>query len=254
MKKLFIAFSFLTLLPVSLKDITVDDIKNSVIFFPWVGAFEGLASFLAVFICKNFLPVEFLALLVLIVIFLIRGIFHLDGLSDTFDALFYKSSGNEDFDRKKRLTIMKDSTVGVGGVCAIFMDLLFKFTLLKFIFINFFYFWHLIFTFSFSRWALLPLMYHGKPAKKEGLGAIFVGNLSFKHILLGSILPFSLLTFYIFKTKKLIFLFFPVFLYLTSFFINRVCIKKFGGITGDNLGATVEISEIIGLFFWGFYG
>ncbi len=97
-------------------------------------------------------------------------------------------------------------------------------------------------------------MYHGKPAKKEGLGAIFLGNISLKHLFLGSLLPLFLLGLYTFEVKRLMFVVYPVFLYLLAILIKEFCKKKFGGLTGDNLGATVELSEVMGLFLWGFYG
>ena len=254
MKSLFLAFSFLTKIPVKVEKITERDLGKAIAYFPVVGAFEGFFCSLSIFIFLKHLSFELLALLSLLVLFLIRGIFHLDGLSDTFDALSIKNSGERKKDIEKRLKIMKDSTVGVGGVYAIIMDLLLKFILIKEIIQYSNFFIALILTYSFSRWAIIPVIYLSKPAKNSGLGYLLIKNISLKEIILSFFLIFLiwLIVFWNFYRDFKIFGFLILVfaLILLGFLFKKIFERLFDGITGDNLGALVEIFEILLLIFW----
>ncbi len=258
LKPLLLAFSFLTRIPVRTGEITERDLGRSITYFPLVGAFEGFFCSLSIFLLFKYLSSEILALLSLLVLFLIRGIFHLDGLSDTFDALCIKSSGNREKDIEKRLRIMKDSTVGVGGVWAVTMDLLIKFTLIKEIIEHGNFFMALILTYAFSRWAIIPVMYLGKPAKTSGLGYLLIKNLSLKEVVFSFFLIFLLwitVCWEFYKDLKILYFFLIILaLFLIGFLFKKIFEKLFAGLTGDNLGALVEIFEILLLIFWRVYG
>lgn len=254
MKTFLTAMSFLTIFPLKLKNISEKEVQKCVISFPLIGALEGLI--LAIFILltrKYFLSTNLSSIMCLLLLFGIRGIFHIDGLADTFDALFYKGSGDYKKDVEKRLNIMKDSTIGVGGVVAIIFDILFKFILIKELIevnkslIPF------ILTFCLSRWVLIPVMYHGKPAKNTGLGAIFIGKIRFIDLVIASFLPSGLLIYFVLNKGALFLLTLLPLSYGFSIVLKNFYEKKFNGITGDHLGATVEIFEIVFLLFWRLY-
>lgn len=250
-RKFLIALSFLTVLPFK-GVIREKEIQSSVIFFPFIGAFEGiLLCLLSIFLIR-FFPSSVVSILLLIFLFLFRGIFHIDGLSDTADALFYKETGDRKKDVNRRIEIMKDSTVGVGGSVATVMDIFFKFVLIKEI-IEIHKFILFVFIFCLSRWMIIPMMYYGKPATQTGLGALFVGKIEKIHFILSSLLP-VFLVFYFVIQKKIIFLLIFILCYCLSMILKKFFERKFSGITGDHLGATVEISEgILLLIFFLFY-
>lgn len=244
------AVSFLTIIPLKSRQVDIEKIRKSVIFFPFVGIFEGivcivLANFLIQFFSSNLVSV-----FCLFSLFLIRGIFHIDGVSDTADALFFKGTGDNKKDIEKRLEIMKDSTVGTAGVVAIVLDVFFKFVLVKELIDYDKFLMPFLLTFCLSRWILIPLMYHGKPAKQTGLGALFVGKIGIKELFLGSILPLGLIGYFTIKEKLIFLPVLIVFLYFIAIVLKQVFEKKFNGLTGDHLGATVEISEVILLFLF----
>lgn len=108
----------------------------------------------------------------------------------------------------------------------------------------------LILTFCLSRWILIPLMYHGKPARQTGLGALFVGKITVKELILSTMLPVFLTVYFAIKNNFIFLPFLIIFLYILSIEFKRFFEKKFNGLTGDNLGATVEVSEIILLFIF----
>ncbi|WP_353684574.1 adenosylcobinamide-GDP ribazoletransferase [Thermodesulfovibrio sp. 3907-1M] len=241
--RFLIALSFLTVLPLKAEKINEKNIAGSVIFFPFVGLLEGAVSVLLIKGLNYIFSSAVISIILLLFLFSLRGIFHIDGVSDTFDALFYRETGQKEKDIQRRLEIMKDSTVGVAGVVVSVFDILCRFVFFKeLIEIN--QFMTLIFIFTFSRWSVIPLMYYGKPAKNTGLGAIFIGKINKGQFILSSSLPSFLLIYFTLK----IFIFLPLVVFILCILLiilKKFFQTKFNGITGDHLGATVEITEIV---------
>ena len=257
MRQLLLAFQFLTIVPVKVRgEVSEKDISGSAVFFPVVGAFQGLLAAVAALLCMKLFSPEVACGLVLLVLTLINGGFHLDGLADTFDALAVKSSGERAFDREKRLSVMKDSSTGAIGVTAIVFAVLLKFVFLNFLFLNhplLTVLYLLFFIPVFSKWVMIPAMFHGISARQDGLGKIFINDTGTRTVLLSSLsvilfyiltLPFIPDKAYFHKTMVLFTVLFAV-LYMFSFLSVKFFRQKFGGTTGDNLGAISEISEII---------
>ncbi len=257
MRQLLLAFQFLTIVPVKVRgEVSEKDISGSVAFFPVVGAFQGLLAAGAALLSMKLFSSEVASGLVVLILTCTNGGFHLDGLADTFDALAVKASGNKAFDREKRLSVMKDSSTGAIGVTAIVFAVLLKFVFLNFLFLNYPLFtvlYLLFFMPVFSKWVMIPGMFHGISARQDGLGKIFINDTGIKTVLFSSlsillfcilILPFYPDKTYLHKTIALLPVLFAV-LYMFSFMSVKFCRKRFGGITGDNLGAISEISEIL---------
>lgn len=247
--RFLIALSFLTVLPLKIKKINEKEIAGSVIFFPLIGFLEGVICFFLAGLLKDIFSSLFVSLILLLFLFSFRGIFHFDGLSDTFDALFYKETGQREKDLQQRLQIMKDSTIGVAGAVALVLDILCRFVFMKeLIDINQFFIF--LFIFCFSRWTVVPLMYYGKPARTTGLGVLFVGKISPWQFILSAILPAVVFIYFIVE-KNFIFLVLIVsILCFALLVLKKFFERKFNGITGDHLGATVEITEIAFLIFY----
>lgn len=257
MKKLILAFQFLTIVPLRLKgEVSEKETAGSSVYFPLVGAFQGFLIFFPAIYLGILFPSEITSALILLVLTLTNGGFHIDGLSDTFDALAVKSSGDKSTDREKRLAVMKDSVSGAIGVISIVFSILLKFLLINALIsrqitaLNY----PLLFIMPvFSKWIMLPVMYHGKPARNEGLGKIFISNASFISLVFSFLMLTLILTafslcyipqIYLLSLLKLLAVLF-ILLYLFSFFLLKIFTKKFGGLTGDNLGAISELSEIL---------
>ena len=257
MRQLFLALQFLTILPVKVRGtVKGKDMSGAAVFFPAAGAFQGLLAVCTALISFNFFTSEITSGLVLLTFIVISGGFHLDGLADTFDALAVKSSGDYTADRDKMLSIMKDSTTGAIGVVAIVMTIL-----LKFLFLNNLLntapssssYVFLFFMPVFSKWGMVLTMYHGKSARQDGLGKMFI-----EHINLVRVVFASLLVIFFYAVADMLFLhntygtasiiiFFV--LLAVSYMYCLLSVKffdsRFGGLTGDTLGAAAEISEIL---------
>ncbi|MEW6115933.1 MAG: adenosylcobinamide-GDP ribazoletransferase [Nitrospirota bacterium] len=257
MKQLLLAFQFLTIIPTQVRgEVSERDIAQSAAFFPAVGAFQGMViSLSAALFLKLFSP-EIAGGLLLLLLTLSNGGFHIDGLADTFDALAVKSRGDRELDREKRLAVMKDSTTGAIGVVAILITILLKYLFIHNLLItaSIFTAYSALFLMPvFSKWIMIPAMYHGTSARQNGLGRIFLNGVKGNTVIFSSLLvalcyiavaELHLLKMYGPDSIVLFLILFAA-LYALSVLAVRFCEQRFGGLTGDNLGALSEVSEII---------
>lgn len=172
---------------------------------------------------------------------LFTGGIHLDGWIDSSDAFFsYR-------DQEKRLEIMKDPRTGAFGVLSVIVLLSAKFFFLyEIVGMMNSATYLLAFAIPFlSRTVMGVLLVTVGPAKNEGLGALFkkssskstlwiypVYLLIFGWVLFFNGLYISLAS-YLFATILLI------------VFLKQKILKWFGGMTGDTLGASVELTEVL---------
>ncbi len=248
MKKMILAFQFLTIVPVrDMGEVSEQEMGSTTALFPLIGFAEGIILALSAAICIKVLPAEVTNALLVLILAIMNGGLHLDGLSDTFDAIASRG------DREKKLLIMKDSTVGPMGVIAIVMALLLKYVMLNAVFFHSSaagYFLTVIAIPVLSRWSMVPAAYYSKSARKDGLGRLFVEHTGSKEVLLATAaaialmalvcivtLQFSLLMFYFMFAMPVLY----VFGYAAVWFFR----KYFDGMTGDSFGAVNEIAVLL---------
>jgi len=257
MRRFFLAFQFLTVLPIRVEgDVTEKDVAGTTAFFPAVGAFQGLVAAVPAFFLVKVLPPDVSAVLALLFLTFSNYGFDLDGLADTFDGLAIKSSGDIARDREKRLLVMKDSATGAMGVIALIMTILLKFVLMKTLLANLpaartatLFFLMPV----FSKWVTVPAMYHGSSARQDGLGRMFVEHARLRDVLLATlVLSLFCIVAAIFRLLgpspawglafcAAILVLFYLFDLLAVPFLG----KRFGGLTGDHFGALTETTEVI---------
>ena len=235
MNSFLIALQFITIIPVKKQlKYSEKEIAHSMLYYPFIGTIIGLILVLINFIGTQFLPTLVSDSLLLIFFVLLSGGIHLDGLADSFDGLF----GGKN--KKDILKIMSDSSIGVYGVLAVVLLLLFKFTLLSELLIvrkNIF----LIIVPTISRWAMVMAVYLFPYAKKEGFGKAYKLYLKKKHVL-GATFWVLLLTLILFFWKGALILGIS---FLIIWLIGDYITKKIDGLTGDNYGAINEILELV---------
>jgi len=248
MKKIILAFQFLTIVPVKdMGEVSSEEMGSTTSVFPLIGFVEGvlLAFFASVFM--KFFPAELTSALLVLILVIMNGGLHLDGLSDTFDAV---ASGG---DREKKLLIMKDSTVGPMGVISIVMVLLLKYILLNALLFHASspaYFAAIISMPILSRWAMVTAAFHGRSARNDGLGHLFVEHTGGIQLAVASaiaviltgmvcsvIMQFQFYIFYLMFAMPVLY----GFSFLSVLFFNKI----FGGMTGDSFGALNEIALLI---------
>jgi len=177
---------------------------------------------------------------------LLTGGFHEDGLADTADAM------GGSFDRERLFVILKDSRLGAFGGMALFAVLLGKIALLCRVEAVFAVF---IVAQSLSRmfpiWLMVRLPY---VTSDEASKSRRVTRAGVPQGILATIVPFAIsLVCYLNGSIALVPL---VAAWLTGCVLMLVCAWRFvvrtGGITGDFLGATQQITEIgiLAAFVW----
>jgi len=231
-RALLFAISFLTIIPLNIS-FDEEDIKNSIKLFPVVGFIIGLSLF---FISKVTIDIQIKALLILFVWEFLSGFFHLDGLADTSDAIF-----SSRMDKEKLFEIMSDSNIGTMGVVFIFFVLFGKFILLKKILVKSSCI--ILIIPAIGRFAINFLSWKLNYAKESGLGKFICENNSDKDFLISLIISLLLILFI--EIKLLLPFCLIIFLLLSySYYFS----KKFGGVTGDIFGFSVETIELLFMF------
>lgn len=255
--RLLLAFQFLTVIPVRVGGaVSEEDVAGSAGLFPAVGAVQGLTAAAVAYISTALFTPGISAVLVLIFLSATNGGFHLDGLSDTFDAIAVKSTGDRVRDREKRLLVMRDSTSGPIGVASIVFALMLKYALIS----------HILERFTiplaaallflmpvFSRWSMVCIMTCGSPARKDGLGRMFIDHVGTSHLIVSSLVLFlcAASAFALALEKGLGYgtvaylISLSIVLYLFSIGWTAFCRTRFGGLTGDTCGAGAELADIL---------
>jgi len=237
MNSFLLAVQFLTILPLEIKTFKPEKLAWSLIFFPWVGLFLGLAL-AGLNILLTSLGILPLAINIILVISLIifTGGMHLDGLSDTSDAFF---SGK---DKKEMLEIMRDSRIGVMGALSLISIILLKIAFLLSVdpvlkpMV-------LILMCTLGRWSSVLAIYLFPYARQEGKVKLFKEGMNLKIFIIALTSVIICVTALFNIPGLVLLLIVSGFIYLTGKFI---C-KKIEGITGDALGATVELTELVTL-------
>jgi adenosylcobinamide-GDP ribazoletransferase len=233
------ALRFLTLLPVTWQvEDDADNFTKSLFFFPLVGLLIGVIASCGAWGLLKFLPIQVVSVLAICFLAFISGCLHLDGLADSGDGLFCARP------RSESLRIMKDSRVGPMGVIFLVFILLGKYSAISTLGERDFCL-ALLFMPLCGRAAILFTMACLKYARPEaGLGLLFYSGSSRSAAILAGILLVSLL---LLLTPDRVLLT-PFIVIGAAMLFNKSCKMKFGGATGDTLGANCEIAETVAAF------
>ena len=267
MKGFLLLLSFMTRIPMPKIDYDEEKLGKSMKLFPLVGVVIGfiLLFFSIVFsyVLNNLSFSAFLPIIILVVILtdlISTGALHLDGLADTFDGIFsYRS-------KHKMLEIMKDSRLGSNGALALILYFLLKFVLLFSLTIesreSALY---AIMTYPvIARFCSVVSCASSPYARGSGMGKTFVDNTKICGLIVAAIItflytvgiiftPYILFNNYSLPVEfiiKIIFIIVVIIglLALFAFAFSKLMERKIGGITGDTLGALLEISSLVYIF------
>ena len=241
-EQFIILIQFMTRIPIPLKiSYSEKKLGKSIKFFPLVGLIIGLilyfTNFLITVYLKNiFYNKTITAIFFIILEILIVGIIHIDGLADTFDGLFSYAK------KEKMLEIMKDSRIGTNGTVVLILYFITKTVLIsEIITINPKY---LIIFPIIARLSTPVNAGFSNYARKSGMSnAIISENGIFEAIF--SLALSIILVFYIIGIKGIVAISIA-FVFIIIFMLNVR--KKIDGITGDTMGACLELTSILVLF------
>ncbi len=225
------AVGFLTVLPVSPRRAEAADFGRAVGFFPVAGLFFGLLFWVGLHGLGRIMPLTVAAWLTVFASAWLNGAIHWDGFADTADGL---GGGSPE----RRLAIMKDSRLGAFGGMALNCLILGKILMLPQLFDQPLPL--LVLVPVVSRWGMACFL-TTQPSVSQGLLRIFqIPNQT--AVLVTATVLMLLAALWAGPRSVIILLVAVVALGALAPWIRR----RFGGITGDILGATNEILELLG--------
>ncbi len=229
MSRLLAALAFLTRVPIR-RSFGASEVGRAALVFPLIGAAIGLVQLGVFRLLKPHFPSLVIAVLVVALsAWVTRGL-HLDGLADFADGLGGGSN------REDALRIMRDPAVGAFGVIALVLVLAVKIASVDALPSG----ESLVLAPALARWAAVPVGFFLPYAREsQGLGAAMtLGAGRFE--LLGSTLLAVAISI-LFPLKLALASWAAVL--LVSLLVGKIARRRLGGMTGDVLGANVELAE-----------
>lgn len=229
---------FLTRIPVPVK-IKFDERKfaKSMVLSPAVGLLIGIITGLVYYLAQMTDKQIFAAVMAVAAETAVTGGLHLDGLADTFDGIFSNRPKN------RILSIMKDSRIGTNGTIALILVILLKTALLVSISSP----GLILYLFALpavSRMNILWMAGTSAYASRDGMGKSVVKYTDIKEIITGTLIA-CVISAVFFRWAA--FAVVPAAVGFALLFCAYVK-RKIGGITGDIIGAVIELTEIVVLF------
>ncbi|TQR21132.1 adenosylcobinamide-GDP ribazoletransferase [Psychrobacillus vulpis] len=239
MTSLLLALQFFTIVPVH-KNLPMErrSITGMYSIFPWVGTVIGAFACLLLYFEWSHLMTAF-SIVLLGIIF--SGGLHMDGFIDTSDAFFsYK-------DRLKRFEILDDPRVGAFGVMAVVLLVVGKVIIVSEVLLAESFHWVFILLIPFfSRTTLAMLFSLTNSAKASGLACYFKQKMNASDVIVANVLNFVIGVIILgWLTNWTVSLTFAIILVLFVCLFRNWSLKNFGGVTGDLLGASLEVSEVV---------
>jgi adenosylcobinamide-GDP ribazoletransferase len=231
-----VAVQFMTRLPVS-RGITYspDALAKSAVFFPAIGLLIGAGGAALYLLLSPHASREIVVVLILVYLVTITGGLHEDALGDAADGF----GGAREKDRV--LAIMRDSRIGSFGTLAITLSLLARFVFLTNLapakFVGF-----LIAGQVLGRWTALPLAFFLPSARdnEPGQGKLIAHRITAISFAAGALLALAIVAITLGAAALPASLIALLVAAISGFYYWR----RIGGITGDCLGATTQLTEI----------
>ena len=232
------AWQFLTAIPLSRSthDAKPEELAASMSWYPFVGCLLGALLVTAdLYLGRVFSAQVTSMLLMLLLIVLTRGL-HQDGLADMVDGL---AGGRT---AQARLAIMKDAHIGAVGATGLFVALGLRYAGLTAMPAG----EHIALLIGMpvvGRWAMVVGAFHVTYARSEGgLAQPFLTYLTWWHLCLATVTAGIVLSLLLGPWVALgCLLIGTAVVRLSTAWFHR----RFGGVTGDLLGATNEVAEIL---------
>jgi len=223
---------FLTTVPVGIDMDGVRKLSKHAYLFPFIGALIGLTVGGIGLILQR-LPIYLCSALIIVALYCITGLNHLDGLADFGDGLLTHDIPEE------KIRVMHDPSVGVGGMFFVVMSLLILFSVIATIGKNIPF--AIIVAEISAKQSMLTATF-GKSMHK-GLGSMFIENIHLHDSLIGLIFSMSV-CWYVLDMSGVVALFSAL---LSALIIVHIANRNFRGVNGDVLGAINEVGRMIAL-------
>jgi len=234
LKEISSVFSFLTIFPSA--NATLENIAKYMYVFPIVGIVIGLLVGSFGFGLSFILEPLLVSLLVVASIAIVTGIHHADGLADFADGLMVKGS------KDRKLKAMKDLSTGSAGIVAIVLYLIGLVVTIS-LTSGFDLFKAILISEILAKFSMVLMASLGNSASL-GSNSPFVKIMKDKKKLAAAFIIMLIPVIVIGETTGLVMLGVAV---TITLFLLAISTRSFGGITGDVLGATNELTRLASL-------
>ncbi|MDX1595587.1 MAG: adenosylcobinamide-GDP ribazoletransferase [Nitrosopumilaceae archaeon] len=234
LKEIGSIFSFLTIIPT--KSSNLETIAKYMYLFPIVGIAIGLLVGSIGFGLSIFLDPLIVSLIVVASLTVVTGIHHTDGLADFADGLMVKGT------KEKKLAAMKDLSTGSAGIVSIVLYMIGLIVTLSLV-TGYQLFLAILLSEIVAKFSMVLMASIGKSASL-GSNSPFVELMkNKKKLALASIITVVPLVILGGSTGMLVF---GIGIAVTIFLV-AISSRSFGGITGDVLGASNELTRLSSL-------
>ncbi len=232
-----IALQFLTIFPIQLKAMpSPQQNAKSLLFYPFIGLLIGLILFTIAYFLHG-LPIILLSTIILVLWILLTGGLHLDGLADTADA-WVGGFG----DKERTLKIMKDPACGPIGVLSLIIICVIKWSAIFVLLQKQLYSALFIFP-VLGRLAPLFFFLTTEYVREKGLGSSIAQYIPKTWAMIIFAITLLVTGYFVWIGLATAIIFILTLIYLRHKFVQRI-----DGVTGDTIGASIEIVETVSLF------
>lgn len=237
LKEIGSVFSFLTIIPAN--NSSIETVAKYMYIFPIVGILIGLLIGSFAFGLSLFLDPLIVSLLVVGALSVITGIHHTDGLADFADGLMTKGK------KEKKLQAMKDVSTGSAGIVSVVLyivGMIIAISLMS----GFVLFQAILLSEILAKFSMVLQASMGRSAS-VGSNSPFVQIMrDKKRLAIAGII--TLIPLVVIGGTIGLFVFAGGI--VVTMFILAISTRNFGGITGDVLGATNEITRLSSLIIF----
>ena len=240
MSRIFFAtLSFMSRLPVPQRwsqGLDIDQYVRGIVTFPLVGLLLGVLSGLVFMLLQPWCGLPLAAFFAVLALALLTGGFHLDGLADTCDGVFSARR------REKMLEIMRDSRLGTHGGLALIFVLLGKVLAVNEVALRDTPMLAALACACIAgRGCVVLLMYRHRYAREEGLGNLFISKVTFRP----AVITLALTAVLVLPLRGAHGLRALLVTFIAVFILGQLLKRTLGGQTGDTMGASIELGELI---------
>ena len=242
LREAHLAFVLMTRLPLPRLAEPIPAIGRAAWAFPLVGLVVGaVAAAVLLGLLSLGLPPALTAGGALVTLILLTGALHEDGLADVSDGIW----GGQD--RARRLEIMRDSRIGSYGTLALILSVGLRWQALAVLALHPALASIAIIAIAISSRACITLALAALPAARpDGLGQSASG-VDRAGVIVALVLGLAPVLALAILAGSPAPLFILPFQGLALFALARLALKRLGGQTGDVLGATQQLTEVVGL-------
>jgi adenosylcobinamide-GDP ribazoletransferase len=233
MTEFLLALQFLSIMPVRAK-YTAEKFAGAMLFFPVVGLLLGLVcAGVNMLMTRLGFDALLTSAITIIMLIVLTGGLHLDGVADTFDGLY----GGKN--KEEKLRIMRDPNTGAMGVIAIVCVVVLQIAVLNAV-MPAVRPLAIVLMCMTGRWAMVFVMTLFPYARKEGKAKSFMESSNPAVFVCAMVIVLAAAVL-ILRVKGLIAVCVSTLVsYIFCFFVG----KKIDGITGDTIGTVNEFAEV----------